>query len=78
MSEQHNAQPQAESRDDARPLKPWHYFLLALPYAGLLVPPLYARSSPHILGMPFFYAYQFLWVFFSSGLTAIVYRRITR
>ena len=49
------------------------YILLALPFIGLLYPPLYATKSPEIWGIPFFYWYQFLWVFIASLLTGIVY-----
>jgi hypothetical protein len=61
------------------PLKPkslrlWHYMLLALPFAGLLWPPFYARWTPEVFGVPFFYAYQFAWVPISAALTGVVYR----
>lgn len=62
----------------ARPLRTLHYLLLALPCLGLLWPPFYARWSPEILGIPFFYAYQFVWIFLSAALTGIVYRSIER
>ena len=35
------------------------YLLLALPFLGLLYPPLYATEDPELLGFPFFYWYQF-------------------
>jgi hypothetical protein len=62
----------------ARSLRTWHYCVLSLPFMGLLWPPLYSAWSPEIFGIPFFYAYQFLWIFISSGLTALVYRSITK
>ena len=62
----------------AKQLRPWHYCLLAVPFVGLLWPPIYAKWTPEIFGIPFFYAYQFLWIFLSSGLTALVYRSITK
>jgi hypothetical protein len=49
------------------------YLLLALPFAGLLIPPLYARESPELWGIPFFYWYQFAWVLGSALLTLTVY-----
>jgi|SRR5215472_2472810 len=61
-----------------RPLRFWHYVVLSLPFIALLYPPLYARWSPTVFGVPFFYAYQFAWIFLSAGLTALVYRSITR
>ncbi len=55
-----------------RPAKGW-FLLFALPYLGLLWPPLYARSEPQLFGVPFFYWYQFAWVIVSAILTGIVY-----
>ena len=50
-------------------------WLLVVPFAALLFPGLYARSEPSLAGVPFFYWYQFAWVFISAGLTALVYVR---
>lgn len=52
----------------------WWLLLLLLPYIGLLYPPLYARLEPEFLGFPFFIWYQFLWVFITVGITAVVFR----
>lgn len=49
----------------------WNLLLL-IPYLGLLCVPLYARISPSFVGLPFFYWYQFLWVFITMGLIALV------
>ncbi len=49
--------------------------LLLLPYAGLLFPQIYARSTPTLFGFPFFYWYQFAWVLLGSAIMAIVYLR---
>jgi hypothetical protein len=51
------------------------WLLLILPFAGLLVPALYARQTPDWHGVPFFYWYQFAWLPVTSLLTAIVYRQ---
>ena len=56
----------------------WWYVLLALPFAGLLYPPLYSRESPELLGFPFFYWYQLLWVPVAAVLTWTVYRKVRR
>jgi hypothetical protein len=56
----------------------WWYALLALPFLGLLYPPLYARDSPELFGFPFFYWYQFLWVPVTALLTWTVYRAMRR
>ncbi len=51
----------------------WNW-LLMLPALGLLFPSLYARTTPTLFGFPFFYWYQFAWVFLTAGITALVYR----
>ena len=43
--------------------------LLAIPVLALLIVPIYASEDPHLWGFPFFYWYQFLWVFLASGFT---------
>jgi hypothetical protein len=50
----------------------WNWLLL-LPACGLLFPGIYARETPTLLGFPFFYWYQFLWVLLTAGITALVY-----
>ena len=52
------------------------FVLLVLPYLGLCFPQVYARSTPALLGFPFFYWYQFGWVIATSALLALVYRRL--
>lgn len=49
--------------------------LLVLPFLALLWLPLYARATPALWGIPFFYWYQFAWVGISALLTAVVYVR---
>ena len=51
-------------------------WLLLLPFAALLVPPLYAHETPHIWGIPFFYWYQAVWLIITAGITTLVYRRL--
>jgi hypothetical protein len=51
----------------------WNW-LLALPVLALAFPALYARHDPALFGFPFFYWYQFAWLFGSAALTWIVYR----
>lgn len=53
------------------------FVLLILPYLGLCFPALYARSTPALLGFPFFYWYQFAWVLLSSLIMGFVYLRVT-
>jgi len=49
-------------------------FLLALPFIGLLWVPFYNQEAPTLLGFPFFYWYQFLWVPITSLLIWIVFK----
>jgi membrane protein implicated in regulation of membrane protease activity len=52
------------------------YWLLLIPCIAMLAMPLYNRVEPRLLGFPFFYWYQFLWVVLSSLITAVVYRKV--
>jgi len=65
---------EAENQDASRGGSGWWLLLLLLPYLGLLYPPIYARVEPALWGIPFFIWYQFLWVFITVGITALVYR----
>jgi Protein of unknown function (DUF3311) len=73
-SDQDSRSGEAESQDDEPTGSNWWPLLLLLPYIGLLYPPLYARLEPELWGFPFFIWYQFLWIFITVGITAIVYR----
>ena len=42
--------------------------LLAIPIVALLWVSSYARETPRLWGFPFFFWYQFLWVFICAGL----------
>jgi hypothetical protein len=50
----------------------WNWLLL-LPGIGLLITAVYARQITTLFGFPFFYWYQFLWVFLTAAITAVVY-----
>jgi hypothetical protein len=50
----------------------WNWLLL-LPAIGLLFPAVYAKETPALFGFPFFYWYQFAWVFLTAAITAAVY-----
>ena len=52
----------------------WWYLLLVLPFAGLLIVPIYAHKTPELFGFPFFYWYQFAWVIVAALLTIFVYK----
>jgi hypothetical protein len=47
--------------------------LLLVPFVALLWVPFYNSYEPTLLGFPFFYWYQFLWVPITSLLIFIVY-----
>lgn len=49
--------------------------LLLIPFLGLVWVPFYNRVDPTFYGLPFFYWYQFLWVFITPTLTYIVFRK---
>jgi hypothetical protein len=51
----------------------WWYLLFVIQFAVVLWPPLYNKVEPSLLGIPFFYWFQLLWVIVSAVFTAIVY-----
>lgn len=65
-----------------RPLSPGTMFaagvLLAIPLIALAIVPVYAKDAPRLWGFPFFYWYQFLWVFLASGFTWAAYVVVRR
>ena len=48
--------------------------LLAAPVVALLWVSSYAKKGPTLWGFPFFFWYQFLWVFLAAICTSIAYR----
>ncbi|WP_235537256.1 DUF3311 domain-containing protein [Nocardioides sp. Soil805] len=48
--------------------------LLMIPIIALMWVPSYAKTDPELFGFPFFFWYQFLWVFLCSGLTWTAYK----
>jgi hypothetical protein len=48
------------------------YALLVLPFLGTLLPALYNHAHPTLLGLPFFYWYQLLWVPITAALLGTV------
>jgi predicted membrane-bound dolichyl-phosphate-mannose-protein mannosyltransferase len=56
----------------ARRRRRWNWLLL-VPLALLVYPGLYARTTPVLLGFPFFYWYQFAVVVLTALLTGLVY-----
>jgi hypothetical protein len=54
------------------------YWLLLVPMVGVLIPPVYNMEDPALIGVPFFYWYQLLWVPLSALVTFVVYRKTRR
>ena len=54
-----------------QPKNVWQWLLL-LPFAGVLWPPLYNRIDPMLAGIPFFYWYQMAWVAITAFLLWLV------
>ena len=50
--------------------------LLAIPVVALLWVSTYARETPRLWGFPFFFWYQFLWVFLCAGMTYTAHRLV--
>ena len=49
---------------------------LAIPLVALLWVSSYARETPKLGGVPFFFWYQFLWVFITAALTYTAHRLV--
>ncbi|MFI7245269.1 DUF3311 domain-containing protein [Streptomyces qinglanensis] len=47
---------------------------LVAPFVAMLWVGSYARTDPALMGIPFFYWYQLLWVLLSTVLTMIAYQ----
>lgn len=60
-----------EKRD--RGLRKWVNLLLLVPCFAALWVPLYNFDEPRLFGIPFFYAWQLIWIWLGAGLTWIVY-----
>ena len=58
-----------------RPLSRWWRWLLAIPFVVLLWVPSYNAIEPSLWGIPFFYWYQFLWLFLSAALIIWLHHR---
>ena len=52
---------------------PQRFWLLLLPFVGLLWVPFYNFRDPLLFGFPFFYWYQLAWILAGAGLVLIVY-----
>ena len=65
------ARPQREQRTGL-------YWLFLIPMAATLLRWIFNSRSPALIGIPFFYWYQLLWVPLSVIVTGIVYHRTRR
>jgi Protein of unknown function (DUF3311) len=50
--------------------------LLALPVVALVWVSSYNKEEPRLGGVPFFFWYQFLWVFLAAACTTVAYRLV--
>ena len=53
------------------------YWLLFVPFLGVLFPWIYNTDTPVLFGIPFFWWYQMAWVPVSVLITVFVYRATT-
>jgi hypothetical protein len=51
----------------------WLLWFLLIPFIALLFPQFYNYQTPTLIGLPFFYWYQLLWIIITAILTAAVY-----
>ncbi|MFE9770987.1 DUF3311 domain-containing protein [Streptomyces sp. NPDC005931] len=47
---------------------------LVAPFVAMLWVGSYAKTDPVVIGIPFFYWYQMLWVLVSTALTMVAYK----
>jgi hypothetical protein len=77
-ADQPRAHDQHDPRHDAPPTDRRKIVLasicLAIPVVALLGVPIYAHDEPELGGIPFFFWYQFAWVFLCSALTWTAYK----
>jgi hypothetical protein len=62
--------------DEHHPARPvaWARLLLVIPFIAVLWVPFYNSAEPSIVGVPFFYWYQLLWIILAAVIIGIVYR----
>ncbi|GGM23616.1 membrane protein [Streptomyces fumigatiscleroticus] len=56
------------------PLRAVIALCLAAPYVAILWVGSYSAENPALIGVPFFYWYQMLWVVLASVLTGVAYK----
>ncbi len=58
---------------EPRQRRTWAFWLLLLPLASVVYPPLYDHGDPRLAGIPFFVWYQLVAVAFGGIVTGAVY-----
>ena len=58
---------------EPRQKRRWAMWLLLIPLATIIYPPLYSHDKPELAGIPFFVWYQMAAVVFGGAVTAVVY-----
>ena len=72
--------PRSEARGEGPPgprNTGWTW-LLCVPLLGTLFPFIYNSNDPELIGIPFFYWYQMLWIPLSVLCTLVVYNKTRR
>jgi Protein of unknown function (DUF3311) len=75
LSEEAHAREEQKAATVRREVNRGWYWLLLLPLIGTLIPPIYNHDTPRVIGIPFFYWYQMVWIAISVLCTVIVYRK---
>jgi hypothetical protein len=65
----------AEAPPRRRDVNRGWYWLLLVPLLGTLITPIYNSADPELIGIPFFYWYQMVWIALSVLCTLVVYRK---
>jgi hypothetical protein len=56
------------------PKRHWLRILFVLPFVAMLWVSSYNRLEPTLLGFPFYYWYQLLWVLIGAAIAGIIYK----
>ncbi|HTV96709.1 MAG TPA: DUF3311 domain-containing protein [Steroidobacteraceae bacterium] len=64
--------PAQNGAPNERRNRSWWYLLFLVQF-GILWPPFYNKAAPALLGIPFFYWFQLLWVIVCALVTGAVY-----
>ncbi|MEU9110879.1 DUF3311 domain-containing protein [Streptomyces sp. NPDC048483] len=78
MSEPEPAATAPERRRIVTPTRVVAGVCLIAPFVAMLWVSSYARIEPTLIGIPFFYWYQMLWVLISTAMTMTAYKLVQR